>query len=340
VTATLVEELVDHAADRWTGWFPGRPRTALRPVIMAGGPAHRGRAFVFLLQELTGKPVLVCKLAFTEEEVDYVSREFDSLSRLFPVLPGSLREQMPEPIEFQRSDSMAIAITTAIEGRRLPVPDITRRGAVAGRRVMQQFFRRGFRWSKELASASRSPSPRDGRALGEIVDRFCVAFDLDSVARRNIAAFRSAVENSDVRWHPSWQHGDLAVGNVLLHRGDLRIVDWEHAAEDAEPWFDVSYAPMVTASLGRKQANASSLPEAALLVLGSRSWLGPVLRREMERVWDYSLPLQWAVALTTMRAAVRRAEQGRGWVTWASFVAASIANREFRVALPWLAPVW
>jgi aminoglycoside phosphotransferase (APT) family kinase protein len=331
-------DLTMRVAEMWPRWFPGRPLPPLRPVVMAGGPGHPGRGFVFLVTP-RGKPEVVLKVAFTSEEIRYLTGEFEVLETLFRRLPPAMRQQVPAPLGILQAGSRFAVAMSALTGRRLLVPDITASASAPARLLLRRFFRRTFGWSRSLASATETGPPVGAEVLAKRVERFLLTFPQQSRTRRRLERFGAAVEGSRLAWRPAWQHGDLAVGNVLVHRGQLRLLDWEHGRGGREPWFDVSYAPGVTAALGQRQAGFPSLVHAASPVL--TGWAGEVLRAELERVWDYPLPLQWAITLTAMEAAVRRVEHGRrGWAPWAEFAVALVSDGPFREALPWLVPEW
>lgn len=340
MSGSLMDELSRHAVEMWPKWFPERPVPELHGVITAAGKAHRDRAFVFLLRR-RGKAEIVFKIAFSEEEAGYVTREFENLSQLFPILPVSLRDHIPAPLGIHRLGSGVAVALGVLEGHRLLVPDVTRLGTPAARVLLRRFFRNAFRWSRSLAMATQNADLREAGSLGDLLDRFVAAFPMDERQLRRFQGFGKALDAGGFQWRPAWQHGDLAVGNVLVHRGSLRLLDWEHARGDAEPWFDVSYAPICSSALGARQAGLASMLDGAPLVLDEERWSGRIMREEMEAVWDYPLPLPWAVAITGIRTTVRRMDQGRrGWLPWGRLTVALLTDDEFRHRVPWLAPHW
>jgi aminoglycoside phosphotransferase (APT) family kinase protein len=180
-----------------------------------------------------------------------------------------------------------------------------------------------------------------GKDLAEVVDRFSGLASQPAPVSDRLASFRAAMDGSGVKWSTSWQHADLAVGNVLLHRGELRLLDWEHASGESQPWFDLAQAPGATARLAKRQSGAESSREAAMTTLGGSKWAGEVLRTEMERVWDNRMPLGWAVALASMATAIRQVEDARmGAEDWTEFSVALISDDELRRELPWMVPDW
>jgi aminoglycoside phosphotransferase (APT) family kinase protein len=174
-----------------------------------------------------------------------------------------------------------------------------------------------------------------------VVDRYIGLGPLPTQTADRLSTFRSAVDTSGITWSRCWQHSDLAVGNVLFHRGELRLLDWEHASADSQPWFDLAQSPGATARLAKRQMGADSSREAAMRALGRSGWAGDVLRTEIERVWDNRMPLGWAVALTSMATAIRQAQDARmGAEDWTELTAALLADDELRTELSWMVPVW
>ncbi len=258
------------------------------------------------------------------------------------MLPPDLLSTMPQALDLIQEPGFTVLSATALDGRRLLVPYLAAPANPLSRRLMGRFFRRAFEWSARLAEATRHPVARDERALGELIERFKGAAALPSPkAGDRIDSFRRAVEQSRIRWHPVWQHGDLAVGNVLLRRRTLQCLDWEHAIPRGEPWFDMAQAPGATSRLAHRQSIGRSAREAALSVLAPGHWVGERLQKELQRVWLHPLPLGWAVAVTTMATALRQREDRRmGADDWTDFAATLVVDDEVRSAIPWLVPHW
>jgi phosphotransferase family enzyme len=338
ISSEVVRELRNHADERWSEWFPGRSRPRFRAVVMAAGPAHRGRAFVFLVQ-WDGTPELVFKVAFTDREVGFITQEYTTLSCLYPLLPISMRDQIPTPLEIlQNRSSVALAVK-ALAGRRPLIPNLAGKSSLGGRLLTRRFFRASFNLSRRLGSVGGNGSPLGSAALADTVDRFLAAFSLERDQRLAFEDFRAAVAATHIQWRPGWQHGDLTVGNVLFHRGTIRALDWEHSSSDMEPWFDIAYTPITTAGLAQRQGGLPSFVSAAHRVLRPGAWVSEVLRPELARVWNYPLPVSWGIALTTMKACVRRLERG-GRPSLTDLAVALIADPDVRGSLGWIAPRW
>lgn len=333
---------VEYASRMWPVWFGGAPATNLEQVILTGGPAHKPRAIVFVLRSGDRSPSVVVKVAFTPGEAGFLSDEFRALCDVRAAAPPSLRESIPEPLGLHHAEEpVAMEATRAVAGRRLLVPDLCVPGGAMARRVLRSFLRGAFVWSQQLAEATQQDHERDEQELAGRVERFLSVYRGGASALRDIRSFGRAVARARIRWRPAWQHRDISVGNVLVHRGTLRFVDWEHAEAASDPWYDVAYAPCATVLVAQRQRAMPSVRTAAMSVLPADKWAGRLLRTEMERAWSDALPLPWAVALTAVSTALRRERSGRiGWPDWAEFVTAVLADGEFRRRIGWLAPEW
>jgi hypothetical protein len=329
-----------YAAKMWPQWFSGTPAPALQPLFLSGGPAHKPRAIMFLFAVGEARPLVILKVAFTEQEAGFLIQESRALAEIARVLPLKMRRNIPEPLGTERANGTVVAAFRALRGQRILVPDLWGPGWL-GRRPMRSFFSRSFKWTRELSLVTQESRESDENELVDLIDRFLSVYPLHGSPQRHMRAFRGAIERSRIRWVPGWQHRDVSVGNVLKDRKELRFLDWEHAGPGSEPWFDIAYAPSATVLLSQRQRSGVPLRGAALSILSPNSWVSALLRHEMNRVWDYSLPLSWAVALVAISTALRRERTGRiGWPDWADLALCMLADRDFRKSVGWLSPHW
>jgi hypothetical protein len=337
----VIDSLIGHAAGKWSEWFPGEQVPELHAGILASGSNHSQRALVFLLPQGFGRPLVVLKVELGPEEIDALEVEFRLLGEVRPLVPERIRGSVPEPLGLWHVGDAAIMAQRAIEGRRLLVPYLPAFGSPPARRILRRFASRALDWSGELARATEEPEWADEGQLVERVEEFAAAAMVPGPARREVLAFGRALSRARIRWKPGWQHGDIGFGNALLYRGAVRFVDWEHARSRSEPWFDASYMPAGLAGLARRQGGLQSLTAGVTSTLGERQWVATVIRRELEKVWDFPLPLPWAVTLTAMWKAIRVRGEGRpGWTEWRDLAVSLVADGEMRANVGWLAPKW
>jgi hypothetical protein len=336
----MIDGLTGYARENWPFWFGHFPES-VGIAIGSGGPAHRTRAAVFVFEGRRRRPTAVMKIAFTELEAGFLRHEHDALTEIRALLPGPMRPSVPQALGLAEIGGNTVLTMEALAGRRLLVPDLNGSGGSLPRSLMGDFYRKSFAWSNDLAVATSSSERLDGSHLAEVVDRYIVLAPLSAEAGGRLRSFRGALAESGVTWSTSWQHADLAVGNVLMHRGNLRLLDWEHASDRSQPWFDLAHSVGATSRLAKRQSGAASSRFAAMSALGRSGWAGPVLREELERSWDNRMPLGWVIALSSMATAIRQAEDARmGADDWTEFAAALVVDDELRFELPWMVPDW
>ena len=336
----MIEELTGYARENWLSWF-GHSPGSVGIAIGSGGPAHRTRAAVFVFEDRRTRPSVVMKIAFTELEAGFLRHEHDALTEIRPLLPEPMRPTVPRALGLAEIESNTVLTMEALAGRRLLVPDLNGSGGALPRSLMGDFYRKSFSWSHDLAVATTSGESLNGSDLAAIVDRYLGLVSHSAETGERLKSFRDAVAESGIGWSTSWQHADLAVGNVLMHRGELRLLDWEHASDRSQPWFDLAQSVGATARLAKRQSGAASARDAAMSAIGRSGWAGDVLRAELERAWDNRIPLGWVIALSSMATAIRQADDSRmGAEDWTEFAAALVADNELRSELPWMVPDW
>jgi hypothetical protein len=338
----MLDVLMARATAEWPRWFPGSSGVGLAPMLLAGGPAHSDRVSVLLFPERAKAPLVIMKIGFTSREGEFLTSEFNAMDALRPQLPEQLQESMPRALDLFRADGVTALSAGVVSGDRLLVPRLTGEVSPRAQAIMDSYFRRSFEFSRALADATSSEESLDSTALAAITDEFARRFLAEHPEfERRVRDFGTAISGSTIDWHPAWQHQDLAVGNVLDDRGRLRFVDWEHAGGGCVPWFDVAFTPVVTSHLARRVDRIVSIEEATVGVLGAETTIGAALRERMEEVWDYPLPLAWAVTLTAMEGAMRRLDDGReGSPEWVELVRLMMCDDGFRERLDWLVPKW
>jgi aminoglycoside phosphotransferase (APT) family kinase protein len=329
--------LVPYATGRWSTWFPGeRPPTLEVGVLIE--PNHQHRPLVFLIPGSARTPRVVLKVALTKREAGFLGTEFQVLSQLRPMLPAGLRESIPDPLGLERTADRTVLVLRGMEGRRPLPPRFSRRPSVGGRAHLVRFIDSAFGWTRRLADATSRPTEVDEAALSDRVARFGAAFAKNGNEAQALRSFGRAVENTRIRWTPSWQHGDIGFGNALIHRGRVSFVDWEQARPSSEPWFDVSYLPLALAGMARRQRDEPSLQRATAWALAPGGWTGSIIRAQLRQRWDYPLPIAWAITLTSMWKALRLQREGR--VGWADLALGLVVDADLRREIAWMAPQW
>ena len=328
----MIPSMLDWLARSWVDWFGDVPGE-LHTGFLAGGPAHRSRVSAFVFNRSEREPRLFVKVALSARESRYVRDEF----RAVEALTGHSSEVSklpPSPLGVMADEGWLAAAYEVVPGRRLLVPQLHGRIGPIGRRELSRFWNGAARVGTDLAAVENG-AHRDERALGEVVAEFGRLYDVAGREAAHLRAFRARLERERVRWNPSWQHGDVAVGNVLIDNGELRLVDWEAASPDYEPWFDLATAPVAAAILASRQTGCPVM-EAVTSVLPEESWVGRNLTSTMRRYWRWEIPIGWAVALTCMRMAIRRSAQGRTMASdYGTLAMSLIADRSVFARVEW-----
>ncbi|CAN5793194.1 hypothetical protein BH20GEM1_BH20GEM1_00890 [soil metagenome] len=310
------------------------PKEKLVPAVMVGGPGHRGRAIMFLFFESSFAPDFVVKVAFSPEESRFLGHEYSALQNVRPILSHTSATRVPEPVTLFRVEESTALMCKALIGQRLLIPQLTSTRGAMGRRVLREYFKQAFRFSIDLANAGSNPAS-SASSLPQIVARFRHRFGDQGEAGKELAAFEHAVANARIPSTPTWQHCDMMMSNVLTNRQELRILDWEHSRANSQSWFDVAYAPVALALMASWQTGAA-FPMVMMQVLNRESWPGRIISEEMERVWEFPLPLSWGVLLTAMETALRQENEGRlASSEWSGFVH-TILGKRGKQELSWL----
>lgn len=331
-----MDEFVSLATRHWTEWFESSPCRPLVRVVLAGGPAHRDRALLALFGAGDARPSVVVKVGLSAAEASFVEREFDALTKANEAVAPAFSTTFPRPLMLHRSGGYTASFTTAIAGRRLVTPAFRGPSAMATPAVVRAFVRRATAWSDELAAQTVTTS-RDAADIAALVDTFRARFGPQLSHERELDAFGRRVSIERIVWNDGWQHGDLTMPNVLVAHGRLRVLDWEHAGPDRQPWLDAGTLPGMLAFLAKRQGVGSTLVETAKVVLSTKGRIGAVIESELRRAWHHPIPIGWAVTLAAMHKALLAARNIER-PAWADLAIALVQDRSLRSQLGWMAP--
>lgn len=335
-------EVVRWISDDWLDWFPNETAVpSLRWVIQAGGPAHRGRGSYYVFAGREPTPRLIVKVGSSERERRFVAAEHGAMSAVRKVVAKELEATIPVPLGIEHWPNRTAMATLMMPGRRLLVPFLPGPGSTWAARLFRRYTAGCFRWARRLA-ASGSGESADEASLAEVAERFAADPDVPSPTAEAARSFGGALTRARVRWEPTWQHGDVSVGNLLMHRRRLRFLDWEHASPTYPPWLDIAFSPAAALVLAWRQQPSGSFADMAGRILARNHWVGSVLASEMDAAWrGFPLPITWAVTLTAMETALRQGGEDRhGKAFWSDFVSTTLTDDVFRRQVGWLSPEW
>ena len=286
----MIDLVLASCRESWAAWFPDEPTPALSAVAMTRGRLD-DRSLVLVLADRTPHPRLAVKVVWSPASIAAVEQEAAALRCLpahFPGIPARVPRHLAT-LSFPHGAGM---VTTFVPGARWRVAT--------------------HRWR-------RSPGVRTFLArCAEVVDATSCGMTTDGAARplsamaptvrwgaarmrggpaTSLGRLAQVIASTDDPVVRGWQHGDLALGNVLLADGTTPgIVDWEMAREDLPAWFDACYVPCALAlDLG---------PDHQLV-----RW---VVREVVAPRWQAGFPLVWGLSLTALVSARRAERQHRG----------------------------
>ena len=299
----MITGLERHAAEHWQEWTHRCPR-GLRTAIIAP-THHRSEKLTLLFADGLGPPRVVVKVGQSRWAVDRIVDEHNALLRARKELPPSISARAPAPLDLvsMKNGSKAL-FTTALRGR-LPVfPHLLSATDRAGKASVERYLTALVRWAADIDEATHKNAGHQPDPALAYLERFPEDQNAERLA--NVAG--------DER---SWQHGDPALGNVLLTRHDFAIIDWEYASPDKLPWHDLAYLVL---QMALNAAHQSELPpvEALCALYRPGSWCGDLVHRCISESWRYPVGISEGVALTAMTLAVERDDAGSGWKELAS----------------------
>lgn len=303
----MIARVLEFVSDQWGVWFD-EPRTPrLTPLVLTHASKINRRVAVFVFESGQPDPRVMVKVSLTDKDATNSRAEYRALMSLHGFVPEDVSRTMPRPLGFGWVDpEVSLFAETAISGALPLVPRITRGTSILGAALIRRHAHMILNWSRRLAdSTTRDDMVVRNHDLIEVVDRFSEAFPPTEATRHALDVFRDRISRTDLQEKACWQHGDISPGNVLIHKGQARLTDWEHADGRSEPWRDAAQIPStlyVRAFAEDPEANATRL---AARSLGSRSRSGRALKSSLEAHWDYSTPLSWAVLISTMRQALQ-----------------------------------
>jgi hypothetical protein len=268
--------------------------TGLQSVVLGPSKDPNAKVTVLLVSPGSRRPVLAVKLPMTARAADAVTGEAWVLRRLGAVRAPILLETIPRVVDIVDFEGRPAVVVTALPGMPMATTYLRWRHTASRSSVTADFAAVGA-WlgAVQAQTAGRdAPVDMDGGVAQRLRERFDgrtpVADDvgaLDEVCGRlgGCTAARTVV------------HGDLWVGNVLLHGPRVSgVVDWEAAAVSGEPVRDLArFALMYALYLdrhtrgGRRVAGHAGLRAAAWgggveYALDGTGWFPELFRRFLQ----------------------------------------------------------
>ncbi len=251
MNAPLPPALLDEALDRlhanWATWFPGsrRPRRLSYTVQGTGV----GKLIVFVLPDGAQRPACVVKIPRSVRDNASLADEYALISELRRRGGAVAEASLPGPVAAPVIQGWQVVVEQMLPGslfsREVPV------GERFSLELAAQHLRLVREWYVALQRAVYPELARLGPA------------DIDTLFREPIAAAQRDAELRpherqyldtladdaaalEGRWlRVGFVHGDLRPGNILLHQGQLRVLDWQFGAYlrglPMLDWFEFAY---------------------------------------------------------------------------------------------------
>lgn len=323
-------------------WVDDNRRTWLPPDITLQQPpliifGQRGaRATLAYFADTGSKPALIVKVCGRSQDRDPARSEYEALSAVEEttgLLGGRLH---PRPFGCLTTPGFSAVSMEALDGRRLELVGLSRPGSRwLSRRRFSSYVSDTRRIVRTMASHDDGDARRDGLRLATAGRRLLEADVLRIKTQDLLEEQVARLEKSSAAWRPTWQHGDLAPGNILRTGQGLRLIDWEDARPDRFPWHDLCYVPLTVCRLIEREAVRWPPPRAVVHALATDRWSGAILRRALTDEWTFDLSIEDGLLTTLIDLTERTLACGRVSL-WAHYLDAILTDAEVRRRCAWL----
>lgn len=328
MTSRFLLELLE---ERWSDWFPGRPKQPLRLGFLASSAVQPPRGVVTVFEHVDPTPVVVVKVSLAETGNDALRREFQALEALWPER-HRLDFNLPRPIDLITSDTGGYAVLSGVKGALLPSVGIGRKAGSHAARAVRRNLEAAVRVGDSLRTMA-TPSGRTPIVWAERVLEFARTFQLVGSQLQAIESFSDQLATSGITSAKHWQHGDLAAGNMLFQGTSIAVVDWEKASPCYPGWYDLMYAVLMLPF----SAGVSRPRDQIAATLDVQGRVGQAVLSVLTPVWREDLPLRTAAALTAAEAALTSRALGRsGAERWADVMVALLLDSRVASQAPWV----
>jgi hypothetical protein len=319
-------------------WFPGATVGELRSCAILGG--REGRVNLIFVDRRGRRARIVVKVGTRVANAGHVLRERDALGLAHTCLPLDITAGIPVPLELYDDGQVTALAMTALPGTVVRLPDLTRNRPRRQDAVRLAAHVRAVRgWSRRLAGAGAACGPTllNETRIGLAIEALLSSGSVPPAPRSCLAGLHASL-GASFGWEPVWQHGDVASGNALYHRGGIRFVDWEAARATHMPWLDDTYLILSLARSAQRSLGTPTVSSAMRQVLRRSSWCGDVLRSIYDDDWPHPIPLGMALLLTAIEQTRLPDESVDPASTWIRLVIDLLSDDELRRDCDWLVP--
>jgi len=238
----VIHRLEDHLIAHWdaiVGDRLPRPRTIHWMKFGAVTDFPRKYTYLYGFLDGAGEASLVLKITDDRTSQAQLIREFDQVNRIRARVSPAIAATIPEALAGLPFGAYWIGVEEVAGGERfLPVIDLTRRQL---ERRVSRYVQSVLDWVTEFASCGRQEDELDAklfnRCVAEPLARLRSFYRLEQIENRYLEKLATRLDGYRGRTIGAVaMHGDLWPGNIYVHDGGLRIIDWTDFRER-----DISY---------------------------------------------------------------------------------------------------
>ncbi len=330
-----MDRLVQLATEKWEGWL-GAPPGDLEMAMLSRGSRTSRRIVALIGEQGSEHPSVVIKGTPLVENDTTLAAEANALTSAASTIPAQAPTRPPRLLDSFEAEGWGFIATSRVPGRPLALPGVTRTRTKRDRAVWTRYVEGTCDWTASLARATVSPNGHSLDELIRLLDPIRARVG-GQMANSTLSAVETALQDGDP-WHSAWQHGDVAIGNVLVDGPDLQYVDWERANDEGPVWRDLAYLPIVTVMLAMHETRTSNVTEA-MKVLDPNTWLGGLIKEQVESHWVGPPSVGIGVLLTTLQTAAIITARGDGREQpWLAAAEALLSDQSIRHQIQWICP--
>lgn len=293
-----VSSLIDEVRVRWPIWFGESAPKNLSHAFVARPSAAPRRGVILVGAEERRTFAVVLKVALEPSSNLALARESARMREVASLFEErQLPALVPRVIDQFQWNDLNVVVQEFRRGSPIEVPLGGSRGK--GNRSATRYVGTVQSVSQSLA---RLAPARTQSARG-VFERF--AQHAERAGEGVLASESRRLSRLPVQFPIGWQHGDLAPGNLLVHRRLVTVIDWEMARPDLPLFFDLAYAYLSLLMMGGHGPSRINSEVSGTQILSGGSTLvsyGTFDLRGCEPRHRHRLALTMTACLATMRA--------------------------------------
>jgi thiamine kinase-like enzyme len=232
----MLPALLENLTDRWREPLGQRGVQLQQPLsaLQIGGARGKERKVNFLVFESGGsQPVLMMKVARTTAYQGQLRHEHEALTAVWQ--NPALKAAVPRPLGLFMFEKRFVLLEQCVPGTSLKV--LLRRQQRVSRQQVQHDCQQALAWLQQMQQATYS-------GIETFAGEALLTGYLERLANPLPKAFVQqlrtlAREYEGLAIPLCSRHGDYWPGNLILHKGQLGVIDWEDFLAVAWPFYDL-----------------------------------------------------------------------------------------------------